>query len=161
MFTLKVHRCLRPPPLPANTSIHQFPANSFQLTAAQNAPDHKQRTLEPPVLSWRTLTAYAPLRAEGSASVPAVVCAFCAASLAEPPPTCRILTAHPLTPQTYHPPPGRHKRRVGKGNSTFAPLDFTFALIYNKRKNLPISRRKRWINSHLENYLQSCASGTI
>ena len=47
----------------------------------QDAHDHKQCTLEPPVLSWRTPTAYAPLRAEGSASVPAVVCAFCATSL--------------------------------------------------------------------------------
>ena len=33
------------------------------------------------MLSWRTLTAYAPLRAEGSESVPAVVCAFGATSL--------------------------------------------------------------------------------
>ncbi len=55
--------------------------NYKRVTVVQNAPDHKQRTLEPPVLSWRTLTAYAPLRAEGSESVPAVVCAFCATSL--------------------------------------------------------------------------------
>ena len=51
--------------------------NEFQVTVAQNAHGHKQRTLEPPVRSWRTLTAYAPLRAEGSESVPAVVSAFC------------------------------------------------------------------------------------
>ena len=49
----------------------------------QDAPDHKQRTLEPPALSWRTMAAYVPLHAEGSESVPAVVCAFCATSLAE------------------------------------------------------------------------------
>ena len=35
------------------------------------------------MLRWRTVASYAPLRAEGSASVPAVACAFCAASLAE------------------------------------------------------------------------------
>ena len=52
-----------------------------QITVAHNAPDHKQRTLEPPVLSLRTMETYAPLRAEGSASVPAVVCALCATSL--------------------------------------------------------------------------------
>ena len=57
--------------------------SKFPLTAIQNAYDHKQRTLEPPVLTWRILTCYAPLRAEGSASVPAVVYAFCAASLTE------------------------------------------------------------------------------
>ena len=55
----------------------------FQVSVVQNAPDHKQRTLEPPVLRWRTLASYAPLRAEGSESVPAVVCAFCATSLVE------------------------------------------------------------------------------
>ena len=55
----------------------------MQIPVARNAPDHKQRTLEPPVLSWRTPTAYAPLRAEGSESVPAVVCAFRATSHAE------------------------------------------------------------------------------
>ena len=49
----------------------------------QDAPDHKQRTLEPPALTWRTQTCYVPLRAEGSESVPAVVCAFCATSLSE------------------------------------------------------------------------------
>ena len=54
-----------------------------QAIVVQNAPDRKQRTLEPPVLSLRTLETYAPLRAEGSESVPAVVCAFCATSLAE------------------------------------------------------------------------------
>ena len=52
-----------------------------QLTVAHNAPDHKQRTLEPPALRWRPLTSYVPLRAEGSESVPAVVCALCATSL--------------------------------------------------------------------------------
>ena len=51
---------------------------SFGETVVQDAPDHKQRTLEPPVLSLCTLETYAPLRAEGSESVPAVVCAFCA-----------------------------------------------------------------------------------
>ena len=55
----------------------------------QNAPDHKQRTLEPPVLRWRTCRHRVlrclvhTLRAEGSESVPAVVCAFCATSLVE------------------------------------------------------------------------------
>ena len=49
----------------------------------RDAPDHKQRTLEPPVLSPRILETYAPLRAEGSESVPTVVCAFCATSLSE------------------------------------------------------------------------------
>ena len=44
---------------------------------------HKQRTLEPPALSLRTMETYVPLRAEGSESVPAVVCAFCATSLAK------------------------------------------------------------------------------
>ena len=52
-------------------------------TVVQNAHDRKQRTLEPPVLRCRAVASYAPLRAEGSASVPAVACAFCAASLAE------------------------------------------------------------------------------
>ena len=55
----------------------------LQKTVVQNAPDHKQRTLEPPALRWRTVASYVPLRAEGSESVPAVVCAFCATSLSE------------------------------------------------------------------------------
>ena len=54
-------------------------------TVVQNAHDRKQRTLEPPVLRCRAVASYAPLRAEGSASVPAVVCAFCATSLAPRP----------------------------------------------------------------------------
>ena len=66
----------------------------FHLTVAQNAHDHKQCTLEPPVLSLRTLETYAPLRAEGSESVPAVVCAFCATSLAETSPSPYSLKAH-------------------------------------------------------------------
>ena len=49
----------------------------------QDAHDRKQRTLEPPALRWRTLASYAPLRAEGSESVPAVVCASYATSLAK------------------------------------------------------------------------------
>ena len=57
--------------------------NKFQETVVQDAPDHKQRTLEPPALRWRTLASYAPLRAEGSESVPAVVCASYATSLAK------------------------------------------------------------------------------
>ena len=55
----------------------------IQLTVVQNAPDHKQRTLEPPALRCRTRASYVPLRAEGSESVPAVVCAFRAMSLWE------------------------------------------------------------------------------
>ena len=61
-----------------NCETHTLP-----ITVVQDAPDHKQCTLEPPVLSLRILETYAPLRAEGSGSVPAVVCAFCATSLAE------------------------------------------------------------------------------
>ena len=49
----------------------------------QDVHGRKQRTLEPPALRWRTLASYAPLRAEGSESVPAVTCASCATSLAE------------------------------------------------------------------------------
>ena len=57
--------------------------NYKRVTVVQNAPDHKQRTLEPPALSLRTVETYVPLRAEGSESVPAVVCAFCTMSLAD------------------------------------------------------------------------------
>ena len=61
--------------------MDKYETHNFQITVVQNAPDHKQRTLEPPVFTWRTLACYAPLRAEGNESVPAVVCAFCATSL--------------------------------------------------------------------------------
>ena len=57
--------------------IRNLQTHKVQVTVAQNAHGHKQRTLEPPALTWRTLTCYVPLRAEGSESVPAVVSAFC------------------------------------------------------------------------------------
>mgnify|MGYP004459155477 len=62
-------------------------------TVVQHVHGHKQRTLEPPALSLRTVETYVPLRAEGSESVPAVVCTCCATSLEEtsisPSPTIR------------------------------------------------------------------------
>ena len=53
----------------------------FRITVARNVHDRKQCTLEPPVLSLRIVETYAPLRAEGSESVPAVVCTFRTTSL--------------------------------------------------------------------------------
>ena len=57
--------------------IRNLQTHKVQVTVARNAHGHKQRTLEPPALTWRTLTCYVPLRAEGRESVPAVVSAFC------------------------------------------------------------------------------------
>lgn len=57
--------------------IRNLQTHKVQVTVAQNAHGHKQRTLEPPALRCRTVASYVPLRAEGSESVPAVVSAFC------------------------------------------------------------------------------------